>query len=114
MLQANDDTYFDQVLLPVDVFHFKAKHKETDTFCQENCNPAAWKELFDKDGNWRFNSSAAEQANAWIGNFISIVLEMLAHRFNFFIDEMIQGRNRDTVGRLAEDGYRPWNAPFVR
>jgi hypothetical protein len=30
MLRANGDHYFDNCALPVDVFHFKAKHKEKD------------------------------------------------------------------------------------
>ena len=63
MLNAENDTYFDHVALPVDVFHFKNKHKED---CGKYCNPAIWPELQTPEGGWRFNSSAAEQANAWI------------------------------------------------
>ncbi|KAJ3725375.1 hypothetical protein C8R42DRAFT_640253 [Lentinula raphanica] len=53
-------------MLPVDVFHFKSKHKESDEFCQKHCNPAQWTELVGDDGEWIFNSSAAEQSNVWI------------------------------------------------
>ncbi|KAJ6461813.1 hypothetical protein C8R45DRAFT_1179095 [Mycena sanguinolenta] len=65
-------TYFDNVALPVDVFHFKSKHKEGDTDCGANCNPYIWPELRTDDGKWRFNSSAAEQTNAWFGGFLAI------------------------------------------
>lgn len=74
------------VALPVDVFHFECKHKATDTFCNENCNPARWPDLI-KDGKWLFNSSVAEQANAWFGGFQSITREMRADRYNFFLDK---------------------------
>jgi hypothetical protein len=40
MLTKENDTYFEDVALPVDVFHFKAKHKESDGFCGRYCNPA--------------------------------------------------------------------------
>lgn len=113
-LRAQGDTYFEKVCLPVDVFHFKSKHKESDEFCQKHCNPALFPQLFNKQGGWRFNSSAAEQANAWIGGFLAITREMLAVRFNFFMDEMIQRRNRMTVANLRARGLRPVNIPEFR
>lgn len=113
-LSATGDHYFDNCCLPVDVFHFKAKHKESDGYCQQHCNAAHWPDLIDDEGGWRFNSSAAEQANAWIGGFISIVREMLPHRFNFFMDEVIQRRNRSIIDRLARTGKVPWSIPFNR
>lgn len=80
MLNNDEDehlrTYFDRCALPVDVFHFKSKHKETDENCGRNCNPYIWKDLRTDDGQWRFNSSAAEQTNAWFGGFQSIAREM--------------------------------------
>lgn len=104
-------TYFDDVALPVDVFHFKAKHKETDLDCGANCNPYIWPELRTEDGKWRFNSSAAEQTNAWFGGFQSIVREMPVERFNFFLDEMIKRRNRTLVKDLERRGKRPARIP---
>jgi hypothetical protein len=59
----NDRHYFDGCALAVDVFHFNCKHKASDDKCNANCNPALFKELITEEGNWRFNSSAAEQAN---------------------------------------------------
>lgn len=82
-LRSCDDHYFDNVGLPVDVFHFKCKHTEKDTFCQINCNPACFKELIGSDGKWIFNSSAAEQANVWFGKFQNIVQEMPVLRYSF-------------------------------
>ena len=85
-------SYFSDIAMPVDVFHFKCKHKESDEFCGSHCNPYQWPDL--RDGNsWRFNSSAAEQANVWFGGFQAIVREMQVDRFNFFLDEMIKIRN---------------------
>lgn len=77
-LIASGDHYFDHTGLPVDVFHASNCHHETDTFCNVHCNPAKFEELIDptQPNGWRFNSSAAEQANAWFGGFASIVREM--------------------------------------
>ncbi|EEB87734.1 hypothetical protein MPER_14811, partial [Moniliophthora perniciosa FA553] len=70
---ANNDTrlkdFFANVGMPVDVFHFKSKHKASDKFCGENCNPWGFSDLWRKDekGNvhWVFNSSVAEETNSW-------------------------------------------------
>ncbi|TCD71044.1 hypothetical protein EIP91_000543 [Steccherinum ochraceum] len=81
-------TYFDASALPVDVFHFK------------------------KEGTWRFNSSAAEQTNAWFGGFLAIVREMQVDRYNFFLDEMIKRHNRLLVRKLKEDGHGVYSIPL--
>ncbi|KAJ7475645.1 hypothetical protein FB451DRAFT_1557538 [Mycena latifolia] len=104
-------TYFDHVALPVNVFHFKSKHKETDVDCGANCNPYIWPELRTEDGKWRFNSSAAEQTNTWFGGFQAIVREMTVERYNFFLDEMIKRRNRALVKDLHKRGKPPHNIP---
>jgi hypothetical protein len=58
---VKEDPYFKDIGLTVDVFHFKCKHLETDTFCQTHCNPAAFPELALENGEgWYFNSSIAE------------------------------------------------------
>ncbi|KAJ7202758.1 hypothetical protein GGX14DRAFT_369989, partial [Mycena pura] len=106
-LRSCGDHYFDNVGLPVDVFHFKCKHTQTDIFCQLNCNPALFKELIGPNGEWIFNSSAAEQANVWFGKFQNTVQQMPALRFNFFLDEMIAIHNRLTVAELTRTGHRP-------
>lgn len=105
-LLASGDTYFDNSALPVDVFHMKSKHKESDEFCGLHCNPARWPELHE-GGAWRFNSSAAEMTNAWFGGFISMVREMREDRYDFFLDEVIKQRNRRTVHELALHGAHP-------
>ncbi|KAF8580189.1 hypothetical protein K439DRAFT_1267774, partial [Ramaria rubella] len=112
MLAREKDTYFDKVALPVDVFHFKSKHKEKDGFCGLNCNPALFPELMDPaTGKWLFNSSAAEQVNVWFGGFCSITRLMHAERFNFFLDEVIMCRNRDIILKLEEAGHAPYLIP---
>ena len=111
MLQASDDHYFDKCALPVDVFHFKAKHKERDTFCGMYCNPYLWRDLVDDDGNWLFNSSAAEQVNVWFGGFHAIVQEMCVEWYNFFLDEMIMHRNSLLWTHLESQGHAPYNIP---
>jgi hypothetical protein len=75
-IRASGDTFFDDVGLPVDVFHFKCKHTERDEFCQTHCNPGRFRELIDSEGKWVFNSSAAEQANVWFGKFQNVVQDM--------------------------------------
>jgi hypothetical protein len=89
--------------MPVDVFHFNTKHKATDKHCSEHCNPALFKEVMVGD-QWLFNSSAAEQTNAWIGGFQSIVHEMRMERYNFFLDEMIRRRNDWMIRELHRNG----------
>ncbi|KAJ6448452.1 hypothetical protein C8R45DRAFT_850345 [Mycena sanguinolenta] len=103
--------YFESCVLPVDVFHFKCKHKETDVDCGRNCNPYLWSELRTDDGKWRFNSSAVEQTNAWFGGFQSMVREMQADRYNFFLDEMIRRRNVSIIKILEQKGKAPYSIP---
>ncbi|KAJ7510345.1 hypothetical protein B0H11DRAFT_1702034, partial [Mycena galericulata] len=106
-LGSSGDHYFDNVGLPVDVFHFKCKHTIRDGFCQVNCNPAQFLELIGENGKWVFNSSATEQANVWFGKFQNTVQEMPVLRFNFFLDEMIYLRNEKIIKDLREAGRKP-------
>jgi hypothetical protein len=106
-LQTQGDDYFDGCAFPIDVFHFKSKHKETDTFCMQNCNPMQYVDLTDEDGNWTFNTSIAEQTNVWLGGFHAVVREMVAERYNFFLDEMVKRRNRWVISELERKGKRP-------
>ncbi|KAI0689723.1 hypothetical protein C8T65DRAFT_746069 [Cerioporus squamosus] len=108
--QATRD-FFADCALPVDVFHFKCKHKASDVQCNIHCNPYNWPELRTPDGKWRFNSSAAEQANAWFCKYHAIVREMDVDRYNFFLDEMIKRRNRLTVQKLCKEGHCPYRIP---
>lgn len=73
-LVVQEDNYFQNMMLCVDVFHFKCKHKTTDVFCQANCNPAFFPELLDGD-KWVFNSSAAEQVNVWLGGYLAMLMD---------------------------------------
>ena len=114
MLQNADDEiklFFSHVALPVDVFHFKCKHKDSDIVCGTHCNPYIWPELRTENGTWRFNSSAAEQANVWAGKYSAMVREMEVERYNFFLDEMVKRRNRLTLKELEERGCQPYCIP---
>lgn len=105
---VKNDPYFKNIGLTVDVFHFNCKHSIRDQFCQENCNPAIFKELHGEDGKaWYFNSSIAEQTNVWLGGFHAIVREMLVDRYNFFLDQMILLRNQMTRAKLEKEGQCP-------
>ncbi|KAJ7323238.1 hypothetical protein DFH08DRAFT_711918, partial [Mycena albidolilacea] len=110
-LRAQDDHYFDNVGLPVDVFHFKCKHSEGDVFCQLHCNPARFRELIGADGKWVFNSSAAEQANVWFGKFQNVVQDMAVIKYNFFLDEMISVHNEQVALELCNQGHSPHIQP---
>lgn len=70
-----DSSILQRVAFVVDAFHFSG-HKASHEDCQENCNPHSYPVLKRQDGSWLFNSSAAEQANAWFGKFQSKVKEM--------------------------------------
>ncbi|KAJ3902565.1 hypothetical protein F5879DRAFT_923726 [Lentinula edodes] len=108
---AQQDLFFRGTMLPVDVFNFKSKHKESNEFCQKHCNPLQWTELVGDNGEWVFNSSAAEQGNVWIGGYQAIVREMLPHNYNFFLDEMIKRRNEVLVAKLRRAGNAPYRIP---
>jgi hypothetical protein len=95
----------------VDVFHFKSKHKESNIKCGQHCNPYIWPELRTEDGKWQFNSSAAEQTNAWYGGLLAIVHNMQADRYKFFLDEMIKQWNRMVVKELKCKGKHPYDIP---
>lgn len=111
-LRAIHDVYITgSTGLPVDVFHAVNKHKDSDLFCQMNCNPAGFRELYTADNQWIFNSSAAEQANVWFGKFLAIVREMSEVHFNFFLDEMIIIYNEEVVARLDRTGKCPRLVP---
>ncbi|RDX54688.1 hypothetical protein OH76DRAFT_1340898, partial [Lentinus brumalis] len=103
---------FDEVGLPVDVFHALRKHKESDGFCSLNCNPANFPELYSELLGWLFNSSAAEQGNVWFGKFMPVVREMSEIHYNFFLDEMILIHNEQRVALLAKRGCRPRLVPL--
>jgi len=64
-------------------------------------------ELMDNDGKWFFNTSVAEQTNAWLGGYSSIVREMLPDKYEFFLDEMIGLRNAELLKKLDKEGYNP-------
>ena len=84
-LRAVGDKRLMEIGLPVDVFHAIRKHKDSDGFCQLNCNPAGFCELYTADNEWIFNSSAAEQGNVWFGKFLPVVREMGEVHYNFFV-----------------------------
>ena len=108
------DPFFADIGLSVDVFHFKSKHSENDTFCQENCNSAAFPELLGKGGGWFFNSSVAEQTNVWFGGYYAICREMHVDKYDFFLNQMILQRNHITWEKLEQKGHQPGNWPVPR
>ena len=110
-LDRHGDTFFDDIGLSVDPFHFNTKHKVSDTFCQRNCDPASFPELYADDGTYYFNSSIAEQTNVWLANYNSVLREMRHDRFNFFLDEMIIRKNRQTIAKLELQGAFPTTWP---
>ena len=67
----------------------------------------------DEHGKWVFNSSAAEQANIWLGGYHAIVRDMLPCRYDFFLDEIIKCCNEKLVVRLQEMGKVPYCIPKV-
>ncbi|PBK61320.1 hypothetical protein ARMSODRAFT_897040, partial [Armillaria solidipes] len=108
------DTYFNKTGMVVETWHAQS-HKESDEFCRNWCLPSRFPELM-KEGKkggkeWRFNASAAEQANSWFGGYHPIVCEMPRVRYNFYLDEMIAMRNRATVAKLEERGKSPVLVP---
>lgn len=105
--QAEKDPWFKDIIMCVDVWHFDNKHKDTDKYCREHCNPRHYPELLDEFGKWFFNTSVAEQVNAWLQGYHSICREMLSVKFDFFLDEMIHLRNVELLKRLEKKGHQP-------
>lgn len=110
-LVVKGDPFFDDIGLVVDVFHFTCKHSVKDNFCQQYCNPAGYPELHDIDEEgkktWYFNSSIAEQTNVWLAGYSAICREMIAHKFDFFLDEMVMRKNLSTERKLERQGRNP-------
>ncbi|EIW51585.1 uncharacterized protein TRAVEDRAFT_137153 [Trametes versicolor FP-101664 SS1] len=100
--------------LPVDVFHWKCKHKKTDVECSFHCNPHMFPELLNGDRSWYFNSSRAEQTNVWFGGYHAIVREMGAVKYEFFLDEMILRKNELTRAKLEAEGWTPGYRDDIR
>jgi hypothetical protein len=105
--QAEKDPWFKDIVMCVDVWHFENKHKTTDMYCRNFCNPNHYQELLDESGKWFFNTSVAEQVNAWLQGYHSICREMLSVKFNFFLDEMIRCRNIELLKKLEKEGHEP-------
>lgn len=102
--------YWESIHKPVDVFHFFCKHSEEDEICRTFCNPTLFPDLM-TDGKWTFNTSAAEQVNAWLVKYKTIVREMEETRYNFFLDELISLRNEYIVSVLQKNGRCPHFVP---
>ena len=105
--QAEKDPWFNGIGMCVDAWHFRNKHAVTHAYCQLNCNPAMYPELMDDTGGWFFNTSVAEQTNAWLGGYHSMCREMLPAKFDFFLDEMIRLRNIEVIRHLDKQGHCP-------
>jgi hypothetical protein len=61
LAEARSNTHFSNCAMPVDVFHFKCKHKESNQDCGQYCHPILWLQHCGEDGKWWFNSLKAEQ-----------------------------------------------------
>ncbi|KDQ09975.1 hypothetical protein BOTBODRAFT_164259 [Botryobasidium botryosum FD-172 SS1] len=112
---ASDHAYFkdNRSNWVVDVFHFENKHKKTDIYCQEHCNPVLYADLCTAESKWTFNSSIAEQTNVWFGGYHSLCQGMHKDRYNFFLDEMIRRRNQWLVEELARKRLQPFHRSLV-
>ncbi|KAL1952122.1 hypothetical protein VTO73DRAFT_1271 [Trametes versicolor] len=105
--QAQGETLHLEMGMPVDVFHWKTKHKKSNVACSVHCNPYNYPELIAPDERWFFNSSIAEQTNVWFGGYHAIIREMGAIYYDFFLDEMIKEKNRLTREKLKAQGCIP-------
>ncbi|KAF8226334.1 hypothetical protein L208DRAFT_1039701, partial [Tricholoma matsutake] len=88
-LHSQDDDGYTTVGFPVDVFLWTCKHKKSDVECAVHCDLYQFEELLGDERAWHFNSLVAEQMNVWLGGYHSILREMGAAKYEFFLDEMI-------------------------
>ncbi|KJA20097.1 hypothetical protein HYPSUDRAFT_68700 [Hypholoma sublateritium FD-334 SS-4] len=99
-------------------FSVPGARKPTHIFYDSNClahqqaesNPwfqdiGMYVDLLDEDGKWYFNSSAAEQHNAWFGQYLPICRDMLPEKYDFFLDEMCRLQNVETLKVNDKRGY---------
>ncbi|THU97981.1 hypothetical protein K435DRAFT_661838 [Dendrothele bispora CBS 962.96] len=104
-------SFFQDIGLAVDVFHFKCKHSEKDEYCGSECNPWKFPELMYVNENgeacWYFNTSIAEQTNVWFGRYHSMCREMQAIFYEFFLNTMILMYNEDKKNELELEGLYP-------
>lgn len=49
----------------------------------------------------------------WFGGFDSIVREMNAENYDFFLDEVIHIRNRWLAAELSRKGQKPYLVPLA-
>jgi hypothetical protein len=94
------------VAFVVDSFHFRT-HRESDVYCRTFCDPNQYPVLRGAGGKWLFNTSVAEQTNAWFGKFQANVKEMNVIRYNFYLDEVIEVHNRLLTETLERRGLHP-------
>ncbi|THV00023.1 hypothetical protein K435DRAFT_606423, partial [Dendrothele bispora CBS 962.96] len=103
--------FFKDIGLAVDVFHFKSKHKESDTYCGQNCNPFDFPELLYTDENgrtkWYFNTSIAEQTNTWFSRYQPMCREMGSIFYDFFLNQMVLMHNVHKKNQLTREGFNP-------
>jgi hypothetical protein len=103
--------FFDDIGLAVDVFHFKSKHKESDAYCGEYCNPIDFPELLYRDQSgtlkWYFNTSIAEQTNTWFGRYQPLCREMGYIFYEFFLNQMVLMHNAEKKKQLEKEGHQP-------
>lgn len=107
-LVKSKNPLYTRVGFPVDVFHWKCKHKKTSDACAVECNPTLFADLLGPDGkSWFFNSSVAEQTNVWLGGYHAILREMGVRKYNFFLDEMILRKNKLIKASLEKANLSP-------
>jgi hypothetical protein len=111
--EKSKDPWFQGIGMCVDARHFRNKHAVMHEYCQLHCNPAKYPELMDALSSWFFNTSVAEQTNAWLGGYHSMCREMLPAKFDFFLDEMIRLCNIEIIQRLQEKGHPPVYATLI-
>lgn len=111
--EASGETLHQEISLPVDVFYWKCKHKKSDDACAIHCNPYSYPELrIDDEGHWFFNLSIAEQNNVWLGGYHTIIWEMAAVKYDFFLDQVIMDKNMLTIEKLELNGCIPGYCPL--
>lgn len=82
-----------------------------DDYCGTHCNPYNFAELMYTDASgddqWYFNTSVAEQTNAWFGQYHTICRKMGAIFYEFFLNQLILMHNEEKKIELENDGFNP-------
>eukprot|EP00457_Paulinella_chromatophora_P009818 gb/GEZN01009894.1/.p1 GENE.gb/GEZN01009894.1/~~gb/GEZN01009894.1/.p1 ORF type:complete len:336 (-),score=26.27 gb/GEZN01009894.1/:280-1230(-) len=91
----------------VDDWHLRKGHDDGDMVCAGYCDWERYPELHGADGKCVFNTSAAEQHNAWVRGFSSLLSQWSVGNSLAYLTRLLIQRNRTLIERQEGRGKNP-------